>query len=87
MKIKIILEKKEMETMSMESLHRALAYFNTDRTEAYFKKRGKEYIEIVISKKEDSMKNICADSKINHFEDKEDYLNWLRRQNERRKKT
>lgn len=83
MKFKIMLEKQELETIKVENLVSVLKHFNNDTTEAYFKRRGENHIEIVISKK-DNLKNLCGDCGIKHFDNREEYLNWLRRKNGRR---
>ena len=82
MKVKIVLEKKDLEKMNTRNLINALKYFNNDRTEAHFKRFGDDFIEIIISKKE-VLKNICKDFQIKHFETREEYLKWMRDKNKR----
>jgi hypothetical protein len=84
MKIKLELDKAEIERISIDNLAKFLKHYNNDKTEAYFKRRGDEFIEITIFKKE-SFEDICNSSKINHFTDEHNYLEWLHEENEKKK--
>jgi len=84
MKIKLVLERNEIEKISISSLAKFLESYNNDNIETYFKRRGEELIEITILKKE-SFEDICNSSKINYFTDEHKYLEWLHEENEKKK--
>ena len=80
MKIKIIFEENDLKRISIKDLMLFIKFFNTEKTQTHFKRMGGEFIEIIISEK-NSLKNLCDEIGIKHFDKKEDYIKWLKIKN------
>lgn len=81
MRLIIEFNKQDMKRLNLNNLMAILKRFNQGDTEAYFKRRGDEMLQIVISRKH-TLKDLCKDLGIPHFESREELVRWL---SERRK--